>query len=399
MSNFLKRFRLTPFANPVLCWRGYCSIPLVILILLTLCLIDIYYLNPSTKQSTHELDITTLRERVPLTLHRQRHNQDSIANLRCVTGKECLHIVIAATGVYLKPLLACMNSILQHTIRHVHFHLLVSEGESRILGDRFRHMFTNVPIEIVEFNSARVEPLIKIWKGGARHSNTLNHARLYLTELFPALDNVIYLDPDTIVVDDIGTLLDDFVSRKDQTNYFSAVVSKQLDLHSSTYDFLVNCNDVDVRQKVTSPSSKYFNAGVFVTDLRRWREDSITMELEKWLLLNTKRKLWNWGSQAPLTLVFYGRWDEMDSSWNERRMKFYDRQEFEKLAGHVRVYHFAGDDKPWKNNGKLLWHLWCKYYPIKTEFWFCQDGDYLNLMPSSPVDYGFVRQFWMRDGL
>jgi lipopolysaccharide biosynthesis glycosyltransferase len=387
MGSLMKRIRrrLIPFRDPVLCWRTYCSIPLVLLFLLTLCILDVYYLKsvPDTPNLS-EVNISYLRENVPLITARISVNEGA----KC---EGCIDIVIAATGAYLKPLLACMNSIQLHTKRGVYFHLLVAQGEGLALKDQIKKTFPKTSIEIVEFNLPRVRPLIKVWQGGERHSNILNHARLYLADIFPTLDVVIYLDPDTIVVDDIGIMYDQFVTRSDQTKYFSAVVSKQVNIHSSTYDFLVNCNDVEVRQKVSIPSSKYFNAGVFVTDLKRWRQDHITQELENWLLLNTRRKLWNWGSQAPLSLVFYGKWIEIDSSWNERRMKFYEPDVFEQLASKVRIYHFAGDNKPWKNNGQQLWHLWCKYYPNKNEIWFCRDGTYLNLLPSSALDFSYVK--------
>jgi len=188
--------------------------------------------------------------------------------------------------------------------------------------------------------------------------------------------------------------MDDFTNRKDTSKYFSAVDSKTKNIYSSTYDFLVNCEDMEVKLRVKRPNSKYFNAGVFVTDLQRWRQDGVTHQLEYWLSLNTQRKLWNWGSQAPLALVFYDKWISVDPSWNERRMQYHNREEFEFLVPNVRVYHFAGNTKPWKSNGKMMWHIWCKYYPKRSEYWFCQEGNEMNLLPASPLDYRFVRNFW-----
>jgi len=355
-------------------------------------------------------------------LYRKVLNDNTPLGKRCMQGrdKDCIQVVIAANGPYLVPLMACMNSMLQHTTRIIGFHLLIAEGETAILETPVLELVGGRLVEFVEFNTDRVQSLIKVWKGLNRHSNALNHARFYLPELFPSLSTTIYLDPDTIVKADIGEIWDTFLERTEKERfYFSAVVSKKIDIHSSTYSFLVNCDDPLVRSRVTNPQSKYFNAGVFVTDLQRWREDDVTGQLEFWMKENKQRKLWNWGSQAPLSLVFYGKWQELKYEWNERRTKYRTDEENRLLSDTVKIYHFTGEPKPWKNDGgPMLWNMWCPYYPKRNTLWFCKlptvapsivgplflaNGNddynyhYLNLLPSSPLDYGFIRNHFVEE--
>eukprot|EP01104_Vermistella_antarctica_P009204 TRINITY_DN2347_c0_g1_i2.p1 TRINITY_DN2347_c0_g1~~TRINITY_DN2347_c0_g1_i2.p1 ORF type:complete len:278 (-),score=35.90 TRINITY_DN2347_c0_g1_i2:676-1509(-) len=151
------------------------------------------------------------------------------------TGRDIdgvVHVVIAANGPYMVPLQACINSILSHTNMAVSFHLLVQPGESTTFQaalsslidvaaarDATRRInlsanFAHTSFEVVEFDGSRIVHLIRVWKGMSMHGNPFNFARFFLPELFPDIDDMIYLDPDTIAVDDVGKLFDEFRSRK-----------------------------------------------------------------------------------------------------------------------------------------------------------------------------------------
>jgi len=263
-------------------------------------------------------------------------------------------------------------------------------------------------LEIIEFRDDRVRPLIRIWKGTDRHKNTLNFARYYLPYILPTLSVILYLDPDTVVHSEIGELRDLYDHRSNLEVFFMASVSRSRNTPVSRYEFLLNCADEEVSSVVTNPETQYFNAGVYVTDLARWREQNVTQHLEYWMFQNTKRELWRWGSQAPLAIVFYDHWEDIGLEWNERTMIYVkDEAERQLKDRTTKLYHFAGAVKPWSwygGEGARLWWLWCRYYPRlqatavsdKENVWFCRENGQLALLPSSSWDYHFVHKAFAR---
>jgi len=135
---------------------------------------------------------------------------------------------------------------------------------------------------------------------------------------------------------------------------------------------------------------KFFNAGVFVTDLYFWQKYNITSQLEYWLWENSKRNIYIWGSQAPLSLVFYNRWSVLPFEWNERRAR---KRLLQNRTVSAKLYHFTSDYKPWTGNGEGIWYLWCPYYPLRNTLWFCEEDPekrFQRLFPTTPLDYLFV---------
>jgi len=127
----------------------------------------------------------------------------------------------------------------------------------------------------------------------------------------------------------------------------------------------------------------------------------MTGKLEKWMNINKSRRLWRWGSQGPLGLVFYDRWMELDAGWNERNVRklgFNDtRAHAKQFESHpsilnAKIFHFTTEIKPWKAIGnQVIWDLWCPHYPRRNSLWFCRSGELQTLIPTSSLDYSFVK--------
>jgi len=336
--------------------------------------------------------------------------------------RQCINVIIAANGPYLIPTMACINSIFQNTGRNVFVHVLMEKGEASIFSSALREndlLKHKNPIELVEFRDSHIAPLIKVWEGKSLsiYNNTFNYARYYLPSIFPRISNMIYLDPDTVVVTDIGKLWDLFTSilkvnnNKEKVNNFESLIKKHSNMQerelwngemdkilfavsskptkSGSVCGLLNCDDIVISQIVKDKDSKYFNAGVFATNLEIWRKENITERLEYWLKINKQRKLWKWGSQGAMALVFYDRWQELPSSWNDRNAR---KQSSSPRSANI--YHFTTDVKPWLDSGnKAIWDIWCPYYPLSHSLPFCLSsirGDSSIFNPTSPFDYSFL---------
>jgi len=110
------------------------------------------------------------------------------------------------------------------------------------------------------------------------------------------------------------------------------------------------------RELGLDPDAPYFNSGVMLVDLRRWREGRITDEV----LAYTRRfsKHVAFGDQDGLNVVLSGRWASAPLSWNvqvgalrsfaRRGLPISSelRRNWAALHAAPAIVHYAGD-KPW----------------------------------------------------
>jgi len=297
-------------------------------------------------------------------------NYSSALGKKCLADEDnCVHVVLAAEGLYIAPLFASISSMYTST-RDISIHLLVGKGETDVFvgTDAFRKFLPEVPIEILEFDDSVVSPLITIWEGSHFHRNTLNYARFFLQDLFPHLSYMIYMDPDTITRGNLGEMVKLFKNiRKNEPHMLLAAVPYNYRRwFRGTYAYILNCFDTEISAAVNC-TEPYFNAGVFVTNLQLWRAARVRERLEIWMGRNANRQLWKLGSQAPFNLVFSGRWAPLAPVWNFRQS---ERDKFlahdEQYLDKIKIMHFAGKRKPWTSAGTKQWRYWCPHYPLRS---------------------------------
>ncbi|KAK4789264.1 hypothetical protein SAY86_020583 [Trapa natans] len=99
----------------------------------------------------------------------------------------------------------------------------------------------------------------------------------------------------------------------------SQLSDKQLDsvsLSSSTREScnrssgLFSCSFVGRR-------SCYFNTGVMVIDLARWRHLGYTKKIERWMEIRKRDRIYELGSLPPFLLVFAGHVAPIGHRWNQ----------------------------------------------------------------------------------
>ena len=151
---------------------------------------------------------------------------------------------------------------------------------------------------------------------------------------------------------------------------------------------LLNCDDAEVDQIVTNRTHKYFNAGMFVTDLEIWRKHQITTAIKSFMLKNKERRLWRWGSQGPMVITFYGKWEHVGYVWNERKYGLMSQAELGVNTTFVRIYHFTSV-KPWRSDesAQPIWPIWCPFYKRNYSLWFCRSE---GLASTSVWDFHFL---------
>ena len=94
-----------------------------------------------------------------------------------------------------------------------------------------------------------------------------------------------------------------------------------------------------------------FNAGVFVYNLRQWAALNLTEEAEYWIEANTREKLYQLGSQPPLTLSVlgrHGRCQELPAAWHLDCLGCIGQGRIKTAAqlADAKLLHWNGPNKP-----------------------------------------------------
>jgi lipopolysaccharide biosynthesis glycosyltransferase len=199
--------------------------------------------------------------------------------------------------------------------------------------DKLREVLAGTPFEfsLIEVSNAGLSDLAV-----TGDITTMTYARLLMGNLLPLeIDRILYLDGDILVRGDVCELW-------------------TTDLQGRTIGAVVDLPRYPFNQTLgLRADALYFNAGVLLIDLRRWRERKIG---ERALTLAREhRDRLRWSDQCALNFVLQDDWTVLDRSWNFQsfdvahvvngHMRF-DRVDPKRLAS-ARLIHFNGTSKPW----------------------------------------------------
>lgn len=174
------------------------------------------------------------------------------------------------------------------------------------------------------------------------------YARLLMGNLLPReIDRILYLDSDILVRGDVGELW--------ATELQGRTVGAVADLPRYPFNQTLGLR----------ADAVYFNSGVLLIDLQRWRERRIGERALAFAREHPSRL--RWWDQCALNFVLQDDWTMLDRSWNFQsfdvahavngHMRF-DRVDPKRLAS-ARVVHFNGTSKPWH---------YLNDHPLKSEY-------------------------------
>lgn len=123
-------------------------------------------------------------------------------------------------------------------------------------------------------------------------------------------------------------------------------------------------------------NNKYFNSGVMVINLEKWRSENVSATVIEYLNKNQEFILF-W-DQEGLNAVLSNKWREIESKWNHLVTQ---EDLCDDLLNSVYIIHFASHTKPWHSSYKL---------PAKDLFF-----QYLDMTPWSgwkPTEEGIEQE-------
>lgn len=155
------------------------------------------------------------------------------------------------------------------------------------------------------------------------------YARLVIDRLLdPAITRVLYLDCDVLVRAPIEELYE--IDMQDRP--IAAVRDTQGPM-------IVGGRDLKNNRDIFDSADPYFNAGVILIDVEKWRDAGIVQRLEDALTNGVMARIYY--DQDFLNLVFQRNWLRLSPLWN----MIDARTVHEGLDPHI--LHYTGNMKPW----------------------------------------------------
>jgi UDP-glucose/galactose:(glucosyl)LPS alpha-1,2-glucosyl/galactosyltransferase len=230
----------------------------------------------------------------------------------------------------------------------------------------------NCEIKLVEIDPALVGNLRV-----SEHITSAAYFRLLIGDVLPArLKRVLYFDSDIVVAGDVLPLwqmdLDDHI--------IGAVADATPEEESER-----------VRRIVLTGGKSYFNSGVMLVDLVRWRAEDIARKALAFCRDNPDRlRYWD---QCALNYVLAGDVLSLDVVWNMQNWhvgKAAAEKDSESVFESVRVVHFTAL-KPWfyacrHPFAEMYWKFlkqtpWCDYVPPDRTFYNVAKRQLRSLLP------------------
>lgn len=230
------------------------------------------------------------------------------------------------------PLYVSLLSILENNAHRKFSIYIICDSTNPVFSDyaeRLRDRF-RIDIQYIHIEPSKVEgfPL----SGGLPGSV---YYRMFAGSLLPnSCDRVLYLDCDTIIINNIDELFD-------------------LDLDSAIIGA--------VNDAIPEPGEKlgvtpYFNSGMLLINLRRWREEQIENKCLHFLATESDRI--SCPDQDVLNAVLCKQWKKIDAKFNFQTGHC-RRHTLGRPDQNPSIVHFVGKHKPWLKRSK---------HPFKPDF-------------------------------
>ncbi|XP_051214027.1 probable galacturonosyltransferase-like 4 [Lolium perenne] len=276
-----------------------------------------------------------------------------------------VHVAMTLDATYLRGTVAAVFSILRHAAcpEDITFHFLAAHRRD---ADAVRHTFPYLDYRVHRFDPARVSARISRSVRTAL-DQPLNYARIYLADMLPrAVARVIYLDSDLVVVDDVRKLWSVDLARDGH------VVAAPEYCHTNFTKYFTDAFWSDANLSATFQNRRrrpcYFNTGVMVMDVARWRKGGYSKRVEEWMAVQKQEKrIYSLGSLPPYLLVLAGEIMPVDHRWNQHGLGG-DNVEGRCRSLHpgpISLLHWSGKGKPWlrldSKKPCAVDHLWAPY--------------------------------------
>lgn len=260
--------------------------------------------------------------------------------------QKLIPIFFSCDDRYIPWLSVAMKSLIANASKDYDYKIhILNNGLTDDNISKIKSMETgNVAVEFDDV-TAKIMPIIK--NLGLRDYYTVAiYFRLFIASMFPEYKKAIYLDGDIVVLGDIAKMFEIELSG----NILGVVNDQVVEVTEPFFDY--------VRHAVCVEHDKYFNSGVLLMDLEKFRSEQIEKQFVDIL---TK---YNFELVAPdqdfLNFLCKDRVLYLDKSWNKQCVK-------DNYKGELNIVHYNYFKKPWNDRTvkyrKYFWK-YCKETPF-----------------------------------
>jgi lipopolysaccharide biosynthesis glycosyltransferase len=248
-------------------------------------------------------------------------------------GSQVVDIVTSCDNAYPAHTIAFLRSLL-HSNPSAEFRVFVLVPEDSAFQDVIA---SALPSGMLSLHFLRVDHGQIASLKTSFHFTTASYYRLFLGELLPTdVHRAIHLDSDVLVAGSLSELWNMEVA----PHIIAAVPDCVVD------------NEVDVRSALgLSEEMRYFNAGVMLIDLDRWREERIGQRALE--VVQQSSGSLKYLEQCALNALVRGRYKVLPEKWNFQSDHVARDQDGRvsddalMALGEARIVHFTGRMKPW----------------------------------------------------
>lgn len=245
-----------------------------------------------------------------------------------------VHIACAADSNYLQHTYTMLFSLLKNNTFNIVLHCFSSDysthdkAQINQLTKEFKHCSIQFyAIDNNVFNGFVI----------THHITLATYYRIIIPELLNQnIDKIIYLDCDMIIDGNIHTLW--------ETNLNNCIVAAVAEPAFN-----------DFKRLNLQAADGYFNAGMLVIDLIRWRKNNLTKTIIQYIQNNLDKIIF-WDQDA-LNACLKGQWKKLPPVYNQQSALFqisnklllnnYSANELAMAAKNPIIIHYTGSSKPW----------------------------------------------------
>jgi lipopolysaccharide biosynthesis glycosyltransferase len=264
-------------------------------------------------------------------------------------------ILFATDAEYVPHLAAAIISLLQNNLELKLKIIVFTAGIPEVDKEKLRAIANSykTPLVFQVLDESRFVGLIL-----NHHFKKSNYYRLFAAN-YISEERCLYLDADLIVNCSIKEIINIDLCNA----YLAAVEDGEFSRH---------------KQLKMHPSSKYFNSGVMLINLEKWRSvDLVQLVIE---FVRKYPEVIHFVDQCGLNAIVDGKWISLESRFNTQTFMLNNTPAL--LSVNRSIIHFTGSSKPWQMSNKHPFKSIYWEYRNKTMYKSCvpDDFSFFNLM-------------------
>lgn len=244
-------------------------------------------------------------------------------------SKSTVNLAWCSDANYLEYVATSIISVLMNNLTHnIACYVFVYDVSQE---DIAKLKSTSATITVIEIEKSEIEKYDS--NLALKHLNRSIYIRLCVPRLLQdKVENIIYLDADTLCLDDISA-----IQQVDISNVICAVSHDSLTPHESKQAKRLGLN-----------SKHYFNSGFMYINITQWMKCDIENKANLFILKHNSAL--PYPDQDALNAVMDGNVKFIDNRWNYL-YNWYSEEQRETYFYHAettpRILHFTGSRKPW----------------------------------------------------